>query len=97
MLREKTTNAYTEKWMLPVLSFCMILLVIVISLLYYRTSTEQIYDTGTKEVFSTAAQLDNYLDSARGILSVTADTVDYMIQNDASQGEILAAIFLLQT
>ena len=58
------------------------------SRLFYRVSVTEVLDDGEEKAASTAADLENYLAVARSILWATADTVDLMIKDGASQDEI---------
>ena len=75
----------------PFLGSLILLIVLSIALLhmFFRTSTAHIYEKGADKVLTASMQLENYLDKARSIFRVTADTVDYMLANDASTDDIL--------
>ena len=70
----------------------MVLLVVYTSRLFYRISVTNIYEVGSDKISGISAELDNYLDTAKSVLWVTADTVDYMIQGGYSNEKILGYI-----
>ncbi|MBR5970151.1 MAG: Hpt domain-containing protein [Lachnospiraceae bacterium] len=81
----------TKVWMLllPGSFFLMLLPVIIAAVLYYQRSAERIYEAGTNGAYTSATQLENYLDTASSMLRVTADTVDYMLAKDVPVEGIL--------
>ena len=70
----------------------MSLLVTYTTRLMYRTSSTYVHDLGNDKAAAIAAELENYLDTAKSVLWVTADTVDHMIANGASNEEIIEYI-----
>lgn len=67
----------------------MICVIIYTSRLFYRISVTNIYEAGNDKITGIAANLENYLDTAKSVLWVTADTVDDMIENGDSSDRIL--------
>ncbi len=66
----------------------MIFSVVYNSRLYYNTSADSIYETGSDKAVSTADEIENYLTLATSTLKVTADTVDMMVINGESPDRI---------
>lgn len=56
---------------------------------FYRSSVIRIEELGVSNMKSEAAMIENYLNKSMDVLWVTADTVNYMIENGASSDEIL--------
>ena len=67
----------------------MVLVVVYTSALFYRISVSNIYEDGADKISGVSANLGNYLDTAKSVLWVTADSVDYMISNGKSSTVIL--------
>lgn len=67
----------------------MVLMVIYTSRMFYRISVSNIYEVGTDKISALSANLDNYLDTAKSVLWVTADTVEHMINGGESNEKIL--------
>ena len=67
----------------------MVLVVIYTSASFYRISVSNIYEAGEDKISTLSASLGNYLDTAKSVLWVTADSVDYMISNGESNEKIL--------
>lgn len=67
----------------------MVCVIIYTSRLFYRISVTNIYEAGTDKITGVAANLENYLDTAKSVLWVTADTVDDMLENGDSTDRIL--------
>ncbi|MBR6986581.1 MAG: response regulator [Clostridiales bacterium] len=70
----------------------MTLLVTYTTRLMYRSSSSYIHELGNDKTSAITAELENYLDTAKSVLWVTADTVDHMIANGASNEEIVEYI-----
>ena len=70
----------------------MALLVTYTTRLMYRSSSSYVHDLGNDKASAITADLENYLDTAKSVLWVTADTVDHMIANGASNEEIVEYI-----
>lgn len=56
---------------------------------FYRSSVIRIEELGVSNMKSEASMIENYLNKSMDVLWVTADTVNYMIENGASSDEIL--------
>ena len=67
----------------------MTMVVIYTSLQFYRISVEKSYEDASVKSSATAEQLQNYMDTAKSVLWVTADTVEYMLANGESDRNIL--------
>lgn len=56
---------------------------------FHRNSVNEINELGVNNIKSQAAMIENYLAKSIDVLWVTADTVNFMLKNDASSEEIL--------
>lgn len=70
----------------------MALLVTYTTRLMYKSSYSYIYELGNDKTAAITADLENYLETARSVLWVAAETVDYMIANGATNEEIVEYI-----
>ena len=70
----------------------MSLLVAYTTRLMYNTSSSYILELGNDKTAAITADLENYLDTAKSVLWVTADTVDHMVTNGATNDEIVEYI-----
>ena len=70
----------------------MALLVTYTTRMMYSSSHSYIYELGNDKASAITADLENYLETARSVLWVAAETVDYMVQNGASNEEIVEYI-----
>lgn len=70
----------------------MALLVTYTTRIMYSSSHSYIYELGNDKASAITADLENYLETARSVLWVAAETVDYMVQNGASNEEIVEYI-----
>ena len=70
----------------------MALLVTYTSRLMYRSSYSYIYELGNDKAAAITADIENYLETARSVLWVAADTVDHMVANGATNKEIVEYI-----
>ena len=66
----------------------MALLVAYTTRLLYTTSFSYIHELGDDKTSAITADLENYLENAKSVLWVAADTVDHMYQNGATNEEI---------
>ncbi len=57
-----------------------------------NVATDNIHEVGEDRISAAAAELENYLGTAKSTLWVTADTVDHMLRTGASVEEIAAYI-----
>ena len=72
-----------------VIIFClMVIMVTYTSQVVRRVTVSNIHEVGDDKLTSVCAQVENYLDTTKGVLWVTADTVDYMRQNGESTDNI---------
>ncbi len=58
----------------------------------YSTSYQNVYEVGSDKTTAITADLEKYLENAKSVLWVTADTVDHMIAQGATHDEIVAYI-----
>jgi len=70
----------------------MSLLVAYTTGLMYKTSSSYILELGNDKTAAITADLENYLDTAKSVLWVTADTVDHMVAKGATNDEIVEYI-----
>ncbi|MBO5451564.1 MAG: response regulator [Lachnospiraceae bacterium] len=56
---------------------------------FYQSSVKRIEELGVSNMKSESAMIENYLNKSMDVLWVTADTVNYMMENGASSEEIL--------
>ena len=66
----------------------MALLVTYTTRMMYRTSYSYICELGDDKTSAITADLENYLENAKSVLWVAADTVDHMVANGATDAEI---------
>ena len=70
----------------------MALLVVYTTRLMYTSSSSYLLELGNDKTAAITAELENYLDTAKSVLWVTADTVDHMLANGATDAEIVEYI-----
>ncbi|MBO4637245.1 MAG: response regulator [Clostridiales bacterium] len=70
----------------------MLLLVIYTTRSIYKTSFSYVHEIGEDKTSAITAELENYLEKASSVMWVTADTVDHMVNNGASDTEIIEYI-----
>ena len=70
----------------------MALLVVYTTRLMYTSSSSYLLELGNDKAAAITAELENYLDTAKSVLWVTADTVDHMLANGATDAEIVEYI-----
>ena len=70
----------------------MALLVTYTTRLMYKSSYSYIHELGNDKTASVTADLENYLETAKSVLWVTADTVDHMVKNGATNDELVEYI-----
>ena len=70
----------------------MALLVAYTTRLMYKSSYSYINELGNDKTSAITADLENYLETARSVLWVAADTVDHMVANGATNEEIVEYI-----
>ena len=69
--------------------FLLVFMVIYIFSSFYHSSAANINELGASNMKSEAAMIENYLNKSMDVLWVTADTVNYMMEQGASSDEIL--------
>ena len=67
----------------------MVLLVIYTSRMFYRITVSNIYEVGEDKISGVSASLGNYMDTAKSVMWVTADTIDFMKSKGTSNKVIL--------
>ena len=70
----------------------MSLLVVYTARVIFRTSYKDIAELGNDKTSAITADLENYLENAKSVLWVAADTVDHMVAKGASYEEIVEYI-----
>ena len=70
----------------------MALLVAYTTRLMYKSSYSYINELGNDKTAAITADIENYLETARSVLWVAADTVDHMVANGATNEEIVEYI-----
>ena len=70
----------------------MALLVAYTTRLMYESSSKHINEIGNDKAAAITAELENYLETARSVLWVAADTVDHMVAKGATNEEIVEYI-----
>lgn len=70
----------------------MSLLVIFTSRVIFRTAFSSVQELGENKATAITADLENYLDTAKSVLWVAADSVDHMVANGATDEEIVEYI-----
>ncbi len=74
----------------------MVLVVLYTSALFYQISVSNVYEVGQDKISGLSATLGNYLDTAKSVLWVNADSVDYMVRNGVS-GETIQDFLIVET
>ncbi|MCR5726111.1 MAG: response regulator [Lachnospiraceae bacterium] len=72
--------------------FLMILMVRFTSNLIYRNTDSYIKEIGNDKTAAVTADMENYLEIAKSAIWVVSDTVDHMVQNNATKEEIIEYI-----
>lgn len=73
-----------------IIVFCLLFFMITyIFAFFYQSSVENIEEIGVSSMKSEAAMIENYLNKSMDVLWVTADSVNYMMENGATSEEIL--------
>ena len=70
----------------------MTLMVVFSTRVVFRTAFSSVQELGDDKTSAITADLENYLDTAKSVLWVAADTVDHMASNGASSEEIIEYI-----
>ena len=84
-------NTITKQFLIPIIViFCLLFFMVTyIFSSFYYSSVRDIEELGISNMKSEAAMIENYLNKSMDVLWVTADTVNYMMENGASSDEIL--------
>lgn len=69
--------------------FFITVMVAYTSRLLYNASASNIREVGEDRIVNVTAQMDNYLDTAKGVLWATGDAVDSMRKNNVTNAQIL--------
>ena len=70
----------------------MALMVTYTTRVIYRTAFRSVEELGVDKTTAITAELENYMDTAKSVLWVAADTVDHMVANGATDEEIVEYI-----
>ena len=70
----------------------MALLVVFTSRVIFRTAFSSVQELGDDKAVAITADLENYLDTAKSVLWLAADTVDHMVESGATDEEIVEYI-----
>ena len=70
----------------------MALLVVFTSRVIFRTAFSSVQELGDNKTMAITADMENYLDNAKSVLWVAADTVDHMARKGSTAQEILEYI-----
>ena len=73
---------------LIVIFFLMVIMVVYTSQNVRSVTVSNIHEVGYDKITSISAQIENYLDTTKGMLWVTAETVDHMVQQNESTDAI---------
>lgn len=68
----------------------MSLMLVYIFTSFYRSSVDSIMELGVSNMNSQATMIENYINKGWDILVITADTVNYMLENDLSNEYIIS-------
>ena len=73
---------------LIIIFFLMVVMVTYTSQNVTSVTVRNIHEVGYDKLTSVCAQVENYLDTTKGMLWVTASTVDHMVRNDVPTDQI---------
>lgn len=84
-------NTVTKRFLatIAIIFFLLFFMVVYIFSSFYKSSVKDIEELGVSNMKSEAAMIENYLNKSMDVLWVTADTVNFMMENGASSEEIL--------
>ncbi len=88
----KNSNNNVNRRLISTVSLIFILMALMLVYIFtsfYRSSFNNIMDLGVSNMNSQATMIENYINTGRDILWVTAGTVNYMLENNMSEEEIL--------
>ncbi len=84
-------NTVTKRFLatIAIIFFLLFFMVVYIFSSFYKSSVKDIEELGVSNMKSEAAMIENYLNKSMDVLWVTADTVNFMMENGTSSEEIL--------
>ncbi|MGN0245461.1 MAG: HD domain-containing phosphohydrolase [Lachnospiraceae bacterium] len=84
-------NKISKQFLITIIAiFCLLVFMTTyIFSSFYYSSAKRIEELGVSNMKSESAMIENYLNKSMDVLWVTADTVNYMMENGASSEEIL--------
>ena len=84
-------NKISKQFLITIIAiFCLLVFMTTyIFSSFYYSSAKRIQELGVSNMKSESAMIENYLNKSMDVLWVTADTVNYMMENGASSEEIL--------
>lgn len=84
-------NKISKQFLITIIAiFCLLVFMTTyIFSSFYRSSVKRIEELGASNMKSESSMIENYLNKSMDVLWVTADTVNYMMENGASSEEIL--------
>ena len=88
----KNSNDNVNRRLISTVSLIFVLMALMLVYIFtsfYRSSFNNIMDLGVSNLNSQATMIENYINNGRDILWVTADTVNYMLESNMSEEEIL--------
>ena len=89
---KKLNNTVIKRLVTTILSIfvLMSLMLVYIFTSFYRSSVDNIMELGVSNMNSQATMIENYINKGWDILVITADTVNYMLENDLSNEYIIS-------
>ena len=96
--QDNKTNKRNTNLTIPliIIFFLMVVMVTYTSQVVRRVTVNNIHEVGDDKLTGVAAQIENYMETTKGILWVTAETVDYMRQNGVST-DVIQQYLVAQT
>lgn len=88
--KDKMKNRIVKQFLTSIIIvfFLLVFMVIYIFSSFYHSSIKNINELGVSNLKSEAALIENYLMKSIDVLRVTADTVNYMMQHNATSDQI---------
>jgi len=86
------SNWKTPAFTLTFTFILMVLLVVFTARAIFRTAFSSVQELGDDKATAITADLENYIDTAKSVLWVAADTVDHMVGSGASDEEVVEYI-----
>ena len=89
---KKLNNTVIKRLVTTILSIfvLMSLMLVYIFTSFYRSAVDNIMELGVSNMNSQATMIENYINKGWDILVITADTVNYMLENDLSNEYIIS-------